>query len=48
MTRLIELGISIDEVTARLEEEGIRKFAEPYDKLMKTIEERRQKILKTA
>ncbi len=48
MTRLIELGISIDEVTARLEEEGIQKFAEPYDKLMKTIEERRQKILKTA
>lgn len=28
------LGIDLDEVARQLEEEGIRKFAEPYDKLL--------------
>ncbi len=46
MTDLLELGIGIDEVTARLEEDGIRKFSEPYDKLMKTVEQRRRNVLK--
>ncbi len=45
MMGLIELGISIDGVTAKLEEEGIRKFEEPFAKLVKTVEERRRKAL---
>lgn len=38
---LPEAGIDLAEVTGRLEEEGIRKFVEPFDKLMGTIRERR-------
>ena len=35
------LNIDIDEQTQRLEEEGIRKFNEPYDSLMATLEAKR-------
>ncbi len=38
---LPEAGIGLDDVTRRLEEEGIRKFAEPFDRLINTIRERR-------
>jgi transaldolase len=34
-------GISLDEVTERLLEEGLRLFAEPFEKLMSMIERRR-------
>jgi transaldolase len=37
MARLPELGISIDKVTQRLEDEGVKKFDEPFDKLMETL-----------
>ena len=37
MARLPELGISIDKVTQQLEDEGVRKFDEPFDKLMETL-----------
>ncbi|RJP50755.1 MAG: transaldolase [Anaerolineaceae bacterium] len=37
MSRLPELGISIDKVTQQLEDEGVQKFDEPFDKLMKTL-----------
>jgi transaldolase len=37
MARLPELGISIDKVTQKLEEEGVKKFDEPFDKLMETL-----------
>ncbi|MEJ2168322.1 MAG: transaldolase [Desulfobacterales bacterium] len=37
---LRELDIDIDEQTRQLEEEGIRKFNEPYDSLMATIEKK--------
>jgi transaldolase len=37
MARLPELGISIDKVTGQLEDEGVRKFNEPFDKLMDTL-----------
>ena len=39
------LGIDLDEVTRQLEEEGIRKFVEPYDKLLATLEQRRRETL---
>ncbi len=37
MARLPELGISIDKVTGQLEDEGVRKFNEPFDKLMEAL-----------
>jgi transaldolase len=37
MERLPELGISIDKVTQQLEDEGVRKFNEPFDKLMEAL-----------
>jgi transaldolase len=40
LTRLAELGIDLGDCTRRLEEEGIRKFVEPYDLLLKTLGER--------
>ncbi len=43
MAQLPELGISIDEVTDQLEAEGVRKFDEPFDKLMESLTEKLQK-----
>ncbi|PQA54934.1 transaldolase [Siphonobacter curvatus] len=37
---LKELGINLDEVTTKLEEEGIEKFIQPYQKLLKAIHEK--------
>jgi transaldolase len=37
MARLPEFGISIDKVTGQLEDEGVKKFNEPFDKLMETL-----------
>jgi len=37
MKRLPELGINIDKVTQRLEDEGIKKFNESFDKLMQAL-----------
>ncbi len=39
LEQLPELGINIDQVTKRLEVEGVEKFNKPYDKLMATITE---------
>ena len=43
MARLPELGISIDKVTQQLEDEGIKKFSEPFDKLMESLAEKSSK-----
>ena len=37
LASLPELGIDIDQVTQQLEDEGIRKFNEPFDKLMEAL-----------
>ena len=37
LQRLPELGISIDKITQQLEDEGVGKFNEPFDKLMKAL-----------
>ncbi len=37
LERLPELGISIDNVTRQLEDEGVQKFNQPFDKLMETL-----------
>jgi len=42
MEQLPELGINIDNVTRQLEAEGVDKFNKPFDKLMKTLEQRAQ------
>ena len=39
---LRELGISFEQVTAELENEGVKKFADSFDSLMKTIGEKQR------
>ena len=38
LRELAEVGIDIDAVTQRLEDEGIEKFNEPFDKLLETLD----------
>ena len=45
MEDLVSLGIDIDLVTRQLEEEGVDKFNQPFDKLLGEIELRRLKAL---
>jgi len=45
MARLPELGVSIDKVTQQLEDEGVKKFDEPFDKLMETLTEKSSRHL---
>ncbi len=40
LERLPELGINTDEVTQQLEDEGVEKFNQPFDKLMTTLHKR--------
>jgi transaldolase len=40
LEQLPELGICIDNVTQQLENEGLEKFNQPFDKLMETLKER--------
>jgi transaldolase/transaldolase/glucose-6-phosphate isomerase len=40
---LQELGIDIDKVTQQLEDEGIGKFNEPFDKLMEALAKKSEK-----
>jgi transaldolase len=37
LERLPELSISVDKLTQQLEDEGVEKFNQPFDKLMKTL-----------
>ena len=45
---LPEAGIDLDAVTRRLEEDGVRKFAEAYERLTKVLAERRTASLREA
>jgi transaldolase len=38
LEQLPELGIRIDIVTQQLEDEGVEKFNEPFDKLMEEVD----------
>ena len=40
LRRLSELGISLDDLTRQLEDEGVEKFNKPFDKLMETLAQR--------
>jgi transaldolase len=41
---LAKRGIDLEAVAGQLEEEGVRKFIEPFDKLLAALEQRRRKI----
>jgi transaldolase len=41
---LVTLGIDFDRVTADLVEEGIRKFVEPFDALLRALEDKRRSL----
>jgi transaldolase len=43
LKNLPELGIDIDKVTQQLEDEGIGKFNEPFDRLMESLVKKSQK-----
>jgi transaldolase len=45
MKILSGLGIDIDDVTMRLEDEGVDKFIKPYDKLMETLRRKKEAVL---
>jgi transaldolase len=44
VARLAQLGIDLEAVARQLEEEGVKKFVEPFDKLLASLELRRQKL----
>jgi transaldolase len=43
LEKLKELGIDLDAITQQLEDEGIDKFNKPFEKLLKAIEEQKNK-----
>lgn len=44
MNRLAASGISMDEATRRLEEEGLKLFVDSYDSLMETLEQKKKTL----
>jgi transaldolase len=42
---LPEVGVDINAITNQLEEEGIEKFSNPFDRLMKALDEKREQAL---
>lgn len=45
VARLARLGIDLEDVALQLEQEGVKKFIEPYDKLLAALDQRRRKIV---
>ncbi len=43
--KLRELGLEMPQITDQLEEEGVRKFVEPYDRLMAALRQRTETAL---
>ncbi len=44
LEKLASVGISIDEITQKLEDEGIDKFNKPFEKLLQAIEDQKAKV----
>ena len=44
LARLDEAGIDLDDVTETLQARGVEKFANPFDELMETLEQKREDI----
>jgi len=40
LERLAEIGVDLDHATQQLEDEGVRKFSEPFDQLLETLAQR--------
>ncbi len=45
LQQLKDNGINIDDITQKLEEEGVQKFNKAYDSLLKAIESKKQKAM---
>lgn len=45
LNHLSELGIDLEIIAQRLENEGIQKFSQPFDRLIRALEERRKEAL---
>ncbi|HEU4614587.1 MAG TPA: bifunctional transaldolase/phosoglucose isomerase, partial [Kofleriaceae bacterium] len=48
MDRLARAGISLDDVTRQLVEEGVAKFSASFDELMASVERKRDRVLRCA
>lgn len=48
LTELEALGISIDDATQQLEDEGTEKFVKPFDSLMETLDEAKEETAEEA
>jgi transaldolase len=44
LDKLKAIGINIDEITQKLEDEGIEKFNKPFEKLLQAIEDQKAKV----
>jgi len=44
LERIKKAGIDIDQITQQLEDEGIDKFNKPFEKLLKSIEDQKEKV----
>ncbi len=44
MRALKEIGVDLAAVTLQLQREGVKSFAESYDQLIHTLEERRRAL----
>jgi transaldolase len=46
IARLEEVGISLEQITQQVLDEGVQKFVEPFEKLLSATESRRKEIIK--
>jgi len=45
---LAKAGISMDQVTKKLEEDGLKLFADSYDDLLKSLDQKKEALKATA
>jgi transaldolase len=45
LDKLSEVGIDLEQVTQQLEDEGVQKFIQPFDRLLDTLEKERMAVL---
>ncbi len=48
LERLAAVGVDLDQATDELQREGVRKFAEPFDRLLATLEDKRRSVATAA
>ena len=44
LSKLAEFGIDLDKITQQLQEDGVRKFREPFDELLEGLDEKRSAL----